>query len=36
VPGAYSVSLTLGAQPGENRFRIRAGELRMDVVIEGQ
>ncbi len=36
VPGAYSVNLTLGAQPGENRFRIRAGELRVDVVIEGQ
>jgi len=36
VPGAYGVHLTLGPTAGENRFRIRAGELRADVVIEGK
>jgi len=36
VPGAYGVHLTLGPTAGENRFRIQAGELRTDVVIEGR
>jgi len=36
VPGAYGVHLTLGPMAGENQFRIRAGELRADVIIEGR
>jgi len=36
VPGAYTVYLTLGPMAGENRFRIRAGEVQVDVIIEGQ
>jgi hypothetical protein len=36
VPGAYSVNVALGPTAGENRFRIQAGELRAEVVIEGK
>lgn len=36
VPGAYGVHLSLGPVAGDNLFRIRAGELRRDVVIEGR
>ncbi len=35
VPGAYTVNVTLGPGPGDNVFRIRAGELEQDVVITG-
>lgn len=36
VPGAYAVNLSLGIRAGVNRFRISAGDLWQDVIIEGR
>ena len=37
VPGAYRVRLTLGPRAGENKFRIRVGELNpLEIVIQGE
>jgi hypothetical protein len=37
VPGAYRVRLTLGPIAGENKFRIRVGELNpLEIVIQGE
>jgi hypothetical protein len=35
-PGLFSLSVRLGASPGENRFRIEAAGLATEVVVTGQ
>ncbi|MBI1786392.1 MAG: S8 family serine peptidase [Acidobacteria bacterium] len=36
IPGAYGVTVRLGARAGDNVFRIEVGELRRDITIVGR